>query len=262
MESNRVSPLLSFFGAVVALWLVAPMFVVVPISFTGARSFRFPPPSWSLRWYEGFFQNTEWLASALTSLQVATISSILATVLGTAASYGIVRGQFPGKRFVQALLIAPMIVPVVITGVGTYAVFLKWNLVGSFVGFVVAHTVLAIPLVVITVGSALAQFDRRVEDAAAICGAGPAATFRLVTLPLILPAVATAAVFAFITSFDEVVVAIFLVSPAVRTLPVQLYNSMIQQIDPTVAVAATMMLVLTSIFLTMVLLVRKAGGQS
>ncbi|MDI5929997.1 ABC transporter permease [Rhizobium leguminosarum] len=262
MEPTRVSPLLGFFGALVAVWLVAPNFVVIPISFTAAKSFRFPPPGWSTRWYESFFQDTEWLSSAFTSMQVAIVASILATLLGTAAAYGIVRGRFIGKKAVQAFLIAPMIVPVIITGVGTYAVFLQWGLVGSFSGFVTAHTVLAIPLVVITVGSALVQFDQRLEDAAAICGSSPVTTFRFVTLPLILPSVMTAAVFAFITSFDEVVLAIFLSSPNVRTLPVQLYNSMTQQVDPTVAVAATLMLCLTTIFLTLIFLVRRKAGNN
>lgn len=241
-------------AVLVGIWLVAPMLVVLPMSFTEAKSFSFPPDSWSTRWYSEFFSNPAWLTAVRNSALIAATVTLLATVLGTAASFALVRGQFPGKGLVQTLILAPMIVPVVIIAIGIYAVFLQWRLTGSFFGFVLAHTVMAVPFVVVTVSAALQTFDRRLELAAASLGAGRIATFRQVTLPLIAPGVGTGALFAFVTSFDEVVVSLFLVSPTFRTLPVEMYSSVTREINPTIAAASSMVFVITVAILLLALL--------
>ena len=230
----------------IAAWLVAPTLVVVPLSFTGARSLSFPPQEWSLRWYENFFENGKWLASLLNSLQLALIVSVAATVLGTLAAYGLSRHRVRGAGATNALLLAPMLVPSVVFGVGTYALFLKLHLVGTFAGFAAAHTALAIPFVMIPVSSALVTFDSTMERAARVCGAGTAATFWSVTLPAIAPGVLAGAMFAFVTSFDEVVVSIFLSSPYLETLPVRMFNSLEREVDPTLAAAATLIICFTT----------------
>ena len=185
---------------------------------------------------------------------------LLATVLGTAASVALVRGRFPGKSFVNGLLLAPMIVPVIVVAVATFGTFLRWQLVGTFTGFLLAHTVLALPFVVVTVSSALRTFDDRLELAAASLGAGPLTRLRRVTLPLVLPGVLSGAVFAFVTSFDEVVVALYLQAPQMRTLPVRMYTSVTSEIDPTIAAASTLILVVTTLLILLPQLIRR--GES
>jgi putative spermidine/putrescine transport system permease protein len=243
--------------ALVGVWLLAPMLVVIPMGFTNQRSLSFPPKGWSLEWYRNFFSEPQWYDALLTSLQIAVVVTIVATLLGTAAAFALTRGRFPGKAVVNALLLAPLVVPVVIVAIGIFAAFLRWRLSGTMRGFVLAHTALAIPFVIITVSSSLRTFDRRLELAAQNLGANPLATFRQVTLPMILPGVLSGALFAFITSFDEVVVALFVQSPEVRTLPVQMFTSVTREVDPTIAAASTMILALTTALLTLFALVRR-----
>jgi putative spermidine/putrescine transport system permease protein len=242
---GRIGPVLATFGVLVSLWLLAPVFAIVPVSFTNLQSFRFPPPSYSTRWYDNLFSSSQWLSAIFNSFEIAALVSCLATVLGTAAAFGIARSRSRAALVVQALLILPMIAPVIVVAVGIYALFIQWGLVGTLSGFVLAHTVLALPMVVIVVGSRLKNFEWQLLQAAAICGSPPAKSFFTVALPGLLPAIAISALFAFITSMDEVVISLFIVSPRMQTLPVQLYYSMIQQVDPTVAAAATMILGLT-----------------
>ncbi|SEH03600.1 putative spermidine/putrescine transport system permease protein [Nonomuraea solani] len=234
------------FCALVGVWLVAPALIVVPLSFTSKASLKFPPDGYSFRWYEHFFSDPAWVSALLTSVEVALLVTVVATVLGTAAALGLTRARMRGLGLAQGAMLAPMIVPGVVLAVGTYAVFLKLQLVGTLAGFVMAHTVLALPFVMIPVAASLRGFDRRLESAAASLGAGRWATFRSVTLPLVAPGVASGALFAFVTSFDEVVVSLFIQSPYLQTLPVKMYASVTREIDPTIAAAATMILVLTT----------------
>jgi putative spermidine/putrescine transport system permease protein len=243
--------------ALIGAWLLAPMLVVVPMSFTDRRSLSFPPKGWSLEWYRNFFSEPQWYDALLASLEIAVLVTIVATILGTAAAFALVRGRFPGKALVNALLLAPLVVPVVIVAIAVFAVYLRWHLSGTILGFVLAHSALAIPFVIITVSSSLRTFDRRLELAAQNLGANAVSTFRSVTLPLILPGVLSGALFAFITSFDEVVVALFVQSPEVRTLPVQMFTSVTREVDPTIAAASTMILALTTGLLTLFALVRR-----
>ena len=212
-------------GALIAIWLIAPMLVVFPQSFAGEKSIVFPPDSWSTQWYDNLFTNPTWTDALLRSIGVAVVTTIVSVVLGVTGALALVRGRFPGKSLLAGLTAIPLILPLVIYSVGVYAVFLDWRLVGTFQGFVVAHTALAVPFVVVVVASALRTFDTRLEDAASSLGASRPRVFATVTLPILMPAVLTGALFAFLVSFDEILASIFISSPTVSTLPVEMYRS-------------------------------------
>ncbi|MFD0448903.1 ABC transporter permease [Streptomyces indonesiensis] len=176
-------------GVLTGAWLVVPTLVVIPISFSGENSFAFPPSSWSLRHYTTFFTEPSWLTSLLVSLQLALLVTAVATVLGTTAAFALARRTFVGKGIVEGLFMAPLIVPGIVVAVAMYATFLGWGLIGTPIGFIAAHTVLALPFVTVNVTASLAGFDRVLERASATLGASPWTTFRSVTFPLIRPGV-------------------------------------------------------------------------
>jgi putative spermidine/putrescine transport system permease protein len=238
---------LMVFCVLVAVWLVAPSLIVIPLSFTNRPSFNFPPSGWSTTWYANFFSDPTWILALQASIRVGLLVTLVATICGTAAAVALSRTRFVGDQGVRALLLSPMIVPVIVVSIGTYAIYLRLNLLGTTTGFVLAHSVLALPFVIIPVSASLQGFDRRLEDAAAICGANRWATFRTVTLPLVAPGVMSGALFAFATSFDEVVVSLFIQSPYLQTLPVRMYSSVTRDTDPTIAAAATLILALTTV---------------
>jgi putative spermidine/putrescine transport system permease protein len=240
--------LLIVVAALVGAWMLVPTLAVVPLSFTGSRTFQFPPKSWSTEWYANVADDGSWLSAFTNSLLIACLSAILATLLGTAAAFA-VRTSFLGRQIAYGVLLAPMIVPVVIIAIATYSVFLPWGLTGTRAGFVAAHTVMGIPFVVVTVIAGLQNLDPRLPAAASTLGATPYRTFATVTLPLILPSVLSGALFAFVASFDEAVISLFLVSPRLRTLPVALYEGVTREIDPTVAAVSTLILLATTLVL-------------
>lgn len=240
---------LKAFCTLIALLLVAPVLVVVPMAFTSSRTFQFPPPGFSSQWFRELFSDPAWTDSFVLSLKVAGVVVVLATSLGTLGAFALVRGRGRWTTIVSAFLTAPMIVPGVITAIGVYYVFLKWQLAGTFTGFVVAHTALAIPMVVLPVRASLQGFDRRLERAAASLGAGPVATFFHVTVPLLAPGILTGALFAFLVSWDEAIVSLFLASPFSRTLPVQLYQSVTSSLTPTIAAASTVIIAVSTTLL-------------
>lgn len=263
-KTRRMRParaMLIVLAGLVAVWMVVPTLAVVPLSFTGAPSFQFPPNSWSTQWYSNVFADRTWFSAFTTSLAIAVISSVVATVLGTTAALGM-RTAFIGRQVVYVLLVAPMVVPVVIFAVAVYAVFLPWGLTGTIPGFVAAHCVLGIPFVFVTVAAGLQNFDPRLAHAAANLGATPLRAFRSVTLPLIAPSVLTGALFAFMASFDEAVVSLFLVTPSRRTLPVGMYEGVTREIDPTVAAVASIMLVTTTLLLIIGVLIHARRSAS
>ncbi|MGY1746547.1 ABC transporter permease [Blastococcus sp. SYSU D00695] len=241
--------LLGGFCTLVAVLLVAPTLVVIPLSFTDKPSFVFPPTGWSTRWYENLFTDQGWVDAALLSLQVGAIVTLIATVLGTAAALALVMGRGRWRVPTRGLVAAPTILPGIIVAIGIFSVFLKWGLTQTSTGYVLAHTALAIPMVVIAVSASLSTFDQQLLRAAHSLGAGPLATFRQVTLPLIAPGVLTGALFAFLTSFDEAIVSLFLSGPFARTLPVQIYQSVTAEIDPTIAAASTLLVAITTTLL-------------
>ncbi|WP_158880257.1 ABC transporter permease [Amycolatopsis anabasis] len=246
----------------VAILLLAPTLVVIPMSFGAGQTFEFPPREWSLRWYREFFESPEWMASLVTSVQVGLLTAVLATVLGVAAAIGLDRARFRGKEILRSAMMAPMIVPGIVVAVAIYAAFLRWQLNGTLFGFVLAHTVLAVPFVVTAVGASLAGYDRTVETAAASLGASWWAITWRVTLPLLAPGVASGFVFAFVTSLDEVVIALFLQTPDIRTLPVQMYDSITLEIDPTIAAASSLIVVVTTLALLIPQFVRRRRSET
>jgi len=228
--------------------LLAPALLVIPMSFSAGTTFQFPPDDLSLRWYESFFTSPRWQHALQNSITIGVLVMIVATTLGTAAAFALDR--IHGRRVSGAIntaLSLPLAVPNIVIAVSIYILFLRWGLSGTMLGFVLAHTVLAIPFVLVAVSATLSGYDRRLTQAGASLGATPFATFRRVTLPLILPGVLSGAVFAFVTSFDEVVVAIFLKSPRVTTLPALMYDSVTLEIDPTIGAASSIVIIATSI---------------
>lgn len=254
--------LLGLFCLLVAVLLLAPTLVVIPMSFNGNKSLAFPPVGFSWQWYENFFRNPDWTTSFSNSLVIALIVAVVATVIGTLAAFGITRAAARVGGLLRALLITPMVVPGVVLAIGIYAVYLDAHLVGTVTGFVLAHTMLAIPFVLIAVQASLEVFDRRLETAAASLGAGRMTVFRTVTLPLILPGILSGALFAFITSFDEIIVALFITSPYLKTLPVQIYTSITRDADPTVAAVGTLLFFATSLIIIAGLLFGMHRGRT
>lgn len=241
--------LLGLVCLLVAIWLIAPTLVVVPMSFNGNKSLAFPPQGFSGQWYANFFTNPEWSTSFFNSLKVASIVAVLATVLGTLAAFGLDRMKARTAGLLRMLLLVPMVVPGVVLAIGIYAVYLDAQLVGTLPGFVLAHTILGLPFVLIAVSASLEVFDKRLETAAASLGAGALTTFRTVTLPLIAPGILSGLLFAFATSFDEIIVSLFITSPYLKTLPVQIFSSITRDADPTVAAVGTILLIATSILI-------------
>jgi putative spermidine/putrescine transport system permease protein len=243
---------LALLTALVLVFLVAPIVIIVPLSFSSGSFFHYPLPGFSLRWYQDFFASSFWLPSVWNSLIVGTSATLLATLLGTLAALGIWRTRFPGQGLLLAVLISPMVVPVIIVAVGVYFAFAPLGLTNGYAGLILAHTTLAAPFVVVTVLATLAGFDRSLLRAAASLGARPLTTFRRVTLPLILPGVLSGAVFAFAASFDEVVVALLIAGPGQRTLPRQMFAGINDNISLTITAAATMLIALSLGFMVFV----------
>ena len=234
LEIRLMRPLLSVYSLALLMFLIIPILVIVPLSFNAGSFLSYPLSGFSLRWYREFFSSNDWMPALLNSLKIAPAATLLATVLGTLASVGLSRGEFRGKALIMAIMISPMVAPVVIVAVGMYFFFASWGLLNSYLGLVV-------PFVVITVNATMQGYDRNYTRAAASLGATPWYGFKRVTLPLIAPGVLSGALFAFATSFDEVVVTLFLASPTQRTLPMQMFAGIKENLNPTIAAAATMM---------------------
>jgi putative spermidine/putrescine transport system permease protein len=251
--------LLALFGGAVLLFLCLPIAVVVPMSFSSASSLAFPPPALSLRWYQSFFGDPRWLRAAANSGLVALASSIGALVLGSVAAYGLVRGSFRGRALLEGNFVAPLILPPVITAVALYIFFARIGLLGTIPGLIVAHTILTVPYVVLLMSVAIRQFDVRIEQVAYSLGASWFRMFRSVLLPNLLPSVLAAWIFAFIISFDEVIVTIFLAG-AYDTIPKRMFNELILQVNPTITAIATLLIALSVITIGIVAwLMRRAG---
>jgi ABC-type spermidine/putrescine transport system permease subunit II len=234
--------------AVVFAFLMLPLVIVFPISFSSAQSLQFPPPGFSLRWYRAYLDDPVWMAATWRSLIIALWSTVLATVLGTLLAFSIVRGRFPGKALVNQIATAPLIVPSIIYAVAVYGLFAAFKLIGNWQGIVLGHTVHAIPFVVMVVGAALRTFDIAQEQAAEGLGASRLQAIRRVTLPQIRPALISAAFLAFISSFDELVIAMFL-GGSNFTLPKKMFDNIMLEIEPTVAVVSVLQIVLVSLVL-------------
>jgi len=245
----------------VLLFLISPILAIMPLSFNAESFFTYPMPGLSLKWYEDFFNNPQWMLGVKNSMIVGTSVTILATALGTLAALGLSRGRFPARDTITSILISPMMVPVIISAVGMYFFYTSVNLSNSLPGLILAHTALATPFVVIVVTATLSGFDHSLVRAGASLGAPPQTVFFKVILPLILPGVISGALFAFVTSFDEVVVVVFLAGPEQRTLPRQMFSGIRETISPTITAAATMLILFAIIMLATVELLRRRSER-
>ena len=228
------------------LFMVLPILAIVPLSFSSSSFLAYPMPGWSLKWYDNLLTSEAWARAAKNSFIVAPAATVVATFLGTLAAVGLARSQFPGKNLLMALIIAPMVVPIVVVGVACYLFFAKIGLADTYTGLILVHAALGAPFVVTTVIATLQGFDHNLVRASLSLGAGPVITFFRVTLPIIAPGVISGALFAFATSFDEVVVTLFIAGADQVTLPRQMFTGIRENINPTIAAAATLLTIFTT----------------
>ena len=239
---------LNVYVGAVFVFLMLPLFIVFPISFRSAAYLQFPPPGLSLRWYEAYINDPVWLAATLRSLKIAASTPVLATILGTLLAFSLVRGRYPGREWVNQVGTMPLIVPTIIYSVAVYGFFSQLRLIGDWRGIVLGHTVHAIPYVVIIMTAALRTFDIALENAAMGLGASRLRAIWRVTLPQIRPALVSAIFLAFISSFDELVIAMFL-GGANMTLPKKMFDNILNAIDPTIAAVSVLQILIVSIAL-------------
>ncbi|NDW04516.1 ABC transporter permease subunit [Jiella pacifica] len=243
--------------------LIVPIVAVAIISFSHASYMTFPPPSYSLRWYEEFFTDSAWIEAFLNSLSIAVISAVMAVALGASAAMGIVRSKIVGKTLIMLLIVSPVIVPPVVLGLSLYGLYLRTGLDGTIGGLAAAHAIGGLPIVVVIVSASLQSVSRDLERAAAVHGASPMTVFRMVTLPAIAPGLAAATFFAFLHSFDELVLTLFLTGPRLQTLPLRLWADVNYQLNPVLAVVSTLevLLVIGGIILARPVLARPQRAQ-
>lgn len=254
--------LLNGFVALVLAFLLLPTLLVVPMSLGGASYIQFPPKGLTLKWYQAYFGDGDWISATLFSLRIALATTTAATVIGTLASFAIVRGKLPCAQAIWALTLAPLIVPHIVLAVALYLVFAPLGLTGNFAGFAIAHTMLSVPYVMLTVTAALHRIDPTLEFAALNCGASRAQAFVYVVLPTILPGVAAGAVFAFLASFDEVTVAFFISGIEGKTITRKLFEDIDYNLTPVIAAASTVMVVLSLVLMSGVEWLRARSATS
>ena len=249
-------------------FLIAPLVVIVPLSFNAVPFFTFTPemlaldPSgYSLKWYEDFFGSLNWQGAVKNSFIIAVFATLIATTLGTIGALGLSRSQMPYRSAIMAILISPMIVPLIISAAGMYFFYSKIGLSSTHLGVILAHAALGTPFVVITVTATLVGFDQSLIRAAYNLGASPTVTFFRIIVPLILPGVISGALFAFITSFDEVVVILFVGSYEQRTIPWQMFSGIREQISPTILAVATLLILVSILLLTSLELIRRRNER-
>jgi putative spermidine/putrescine transport system permease protein len=270
------------------LFLIAPILIVIPLSFNAEPYFTFTekmlkldPTGYSTRWYDllltfgmnapegtrdgswwaDAWSNAAWIGAAKNSVIIGFFSTLLATVLGTVAALGLSRPEMPYRRAIMAILISPMIVPIIITATGLFFFYSATGLANSYLGIIMAHATLGIPFVIITVTATLVGFDHSLTRAAANLGANPTTTFFKITMPLILPGVISGALFAFVTSFDEVVVVLFVAAHDQQTIPRQMWNGIREQISPAILSVATILVIISILLLTTVELLRRRSER-
>jgi len=256
------------FCGLVFLFLITPILVIIPLSFNAEPYFTFTeamlsfdPVGYSLRWYEDFFGSEQWMFAIQNSFIVAIASTFLATTLGTLGALGLSRPEMPFRSTIMGLLISPMIVPLIISAAGMYFFYARMNLTQTYTGVILAHTALGTPFVVITVTATMVGFDRNLIRAAQSLGADFTTTFFKVIMPLIAPGVISGALFAFITSFDEVVVVIFLAGAEQRTIPIQMWSGIREEISPTILAVATMLVTISVLLLVSLELIRRRNER-
>tara|TARA_B100001179_G_scaffold228716_1_gene213204 strand:- start:21 stop:890 length:870 start_codon:yes stop_codon:yes gene_type:complete len=245
-------------ATLVIVFLVVPTFIVIPMSFSASQYLEFPPKTWGLRWYGNYFGSTEWMTATWVSIKVAILTVIFTTPIATMAAYGLFVSQIRLSRFIFILLITPMMVPVVLIAIGVFFAYTQLKLNNTILGLVLAHSVLALPMVLIVISAGLRSYDMNQERVARSLGASRLKAFFVVTLPQIRFSVITGALLAFIVSFDEVIVALFISGGKMSTITRSMFLALRDQIDPTIASISTVMVLITSV----ALILPKILGQS
>lgn len=245
------------FGGLVMLFLVVPSLIVIPMSFSDSQYLAFPPRDWSLRWYANYLGSHEWMQATWTSIKAGVLTMLVATPLGTLAAYGLHVSRLRWVGVAMLLLIMPIMMPLILIGIGVFYLYVRLGLLNTLPGIVIAHSMLALPLVVLVVGSGLKSYDMNQELAARSLGASRPRAFFMVTLPQIRFSVITGALLAFLTSFDEVIVALFISGGQNSTLTRNMFLALRDQIDPTIAAISTVLIVLTTLLLALSLLFGK-----
>jgi len=257
---RQAHPLLWLASAVVLAFLILPSVIVIGMSFSGSRFLEFPPRALSLRWYAAYWSDRAWLNATLRSLQIGGLVTVLAVTLGTLASLAVSRRTLRGRGALRALIVSPLVVPSIVFALGLYSVFATWRLTGTMTGLVAAHTVLALPFVLLNVGAALYKLDPSLERAARISGAGPVRAFLFVVLPVIWSGIASGSIFAFLTSFDEIVIAMF-VAGSSPTLPKVMFEGIQFELNPIVAAVSTQLILVSTVALLTVEWLRRRIAQ-
>jgi ABC-type spermidine/putrescine transport system permease subunit I len=245
------------FIAVIAVFLFFPLFVIIPIAFSGDRILRFPPQSMGLGLIKSFFSSDMWIRASLNSLYTATLVTILSTILGTLAAMGLVRDRMPGRQFLYGLFISPIILPAIVNAVAIYFFIAKLKLIGTITGLTLAHTVLATPYVIIVMTTTLQGVDVNMKQASHSLGAGWIQTFFYVTLPLIKPGLLTAGIFAFIASFDELITALFISGARSATLPKQMWDGIRDSMDPVIAAVVALLIIMAVIIMALIEIIKQ-----
>ena len=250
------------------IFLVGPIFVIIPLSFNELPYFTFTPEmlsfdpaGYSTKWYREFFTEDSWQKAVQNSFLIAVFATLISTFLGTLAALGLSRPEMPFRKTIMALLISPMIVPLIISAAGMYFFYARIGIASTHIGVILAHAALGIPFVIITVTATLVGFDHSLTRAAASLGSSPTRTFFVVIVPLILPGVISGALLAFITSFDEVVVVLFVGSVEQRTIPWKMFSGIREEIRPTILAVATLLVFISIVLLTMVELLRRRSER-
>ncbi|MFE1598961.1 ABC transporter permease [Methylobacterium sp. ID0610] len=251
---------LPLFVGLACFLLIMPIAIVVVLGFSGGTFLRFPPESLSLRWFAAFLGDEQWRAALWSSLAIGLIACVVATSVGFFAAYALVRGAFPAKKLILSLSLLPIVSPTVVTAIAMYYASAQLKLVGNVVWVGLCHAVIAFPVVLLILLSALQSVDPGLERAALSLGASRARTLRTVVVPIAAPGIVSAALFAFLTSFDELVISLFLTNAASQTLPVRIWNSLHLQVEPTIAAVSTFLIGVTGLVLAADALLRRRRG--
>ena len=253
--------LLRLYVALMCVWLVAPIVIVVILAFSGDGYLRFPPTSLSLQWFARFFGNLQWQRALLSSLVIGAIACVVSTTIGFFAAYAFLRAEFRGKKLMLSLMLTPVIVPSIITAIAMYYLAGRLGLIGNFLWLGLCHAVIAMPIVLLILLSALRAVDPNLERAALGLGGSHTRVFCRVVLPIVLPGVLSAALFAFLASFDELLISLFLAGVRAQTLPVRIWNSLNLQVEPTIAAVSAFLIAITALILVAEGILRQLGQR-
>lgn len=260
--TRRYARLRNVIAFLVYAFILVPTLIVIPISFGGSGELSFPPRVWTLDLYQQLFTSSSWVGTIMQSLRVAAITTVVAALIGVPASYGMVRFEFPGKRLVMLLLMSPILVPVIVISLGLYLYLSRLHLVGTTAALVVSHVAYVTPFMMMTVMAGVKKLDPALEFSTTIMGAKRMTVFLKVVLPQLRPSIFAGALFAFLVSFDEVVIAWYLTSPTTTTLPVKMYSSIQWDISPVIAAVSALLTVLSLVFCSVSAMLQPAAIES